>query len=420
MLTEQRFVELYRLAQELHASGADAAARELYFHLFDRGGEAGGYGVVRLTFVLRELAELARPARDGQNGQDGRGDDAEATHALDGLLARRDAREAAAERGDAGFVVLQELVALNRALGEGERSYRLYRTLHERSAGGGERAVELSATVHVLGELVREELVPRDPERLARAIFHERLRARVAEAAAVAAELLEERVIGGETAGGGAAGGETAAGHREATRRAHRLMEIAAEARRLAEDLLEEARREDAEVPREMVELCRETEKVLEPARLRACLVHDETGRQALAALRGETDELVRRHLPGAEAAAEELQGRVVGLAGEVAQTIAAERVREDFVRRRLSEDGDRELAGWTEQKVRGDGLLVYEVLLRVGEVDVAENLANWLLAYRQDEDMYLALIAAARRADQTAVVDRLNEEAQRALVGGG
>jgi hypothetical protein len=197
-------------------------------------------------------------------------------------------------------------------------------------------------------------------------------------------------------------------------------MEIAAEARRLAEDLLEEARREDAEVPREMVDLCREAEKVLEPQRLHACLVHDETGRQALVALRGETDELVRRHVTGAEAAAEELQGRVVGLAGEVAQTIAAERVREDFARRRRPEDADRELAGWTEQKVRGDGLMVYEVLLRIGEVDVAENLANWLLAYRQDEDMYLALIAAARRADQTAVVDRLNEEAQRALVGGG
>jgi hypothetical protein len=413
VLTEQRFFDLYRLAQELQATGAEAAARELYFHLFDRGADAGGYGVVRLTFVLRELGEMAQPTLGGEGGEGGEGG-VEARRALDGLVARRDEREEAAERGEAGFRSLQEMVALNRALGDSERSYRLYRGLHERSArgggGGGGEGPELSGIVHVLGELVREELVPRDPQRLAREIFHQRLRARVAEAAAVAALLLE-----GRAAGGGESGtrGDADTDH-------HRhLLNLGTEARRLCGDLLEEARREPEEVPREVVDLAREAERVLEAQRLRAALVRDAAGRQALAALRSEADALVERHgLDPASPAAERLHARVVELAGDVARTIGEERVREDFARRRAAGEADAELTRWTETKVRGDGLLVYEVLLRIGEVDTAESLSAWLLAYRQDEEMYLKLIDAARRTGHEEVVDRLNEEAQRALVG--
>ena len=408
MLNETRFEKLYRCAQELHAMGADAAAREIYFYLFDFGTDAGGYGVVRLTFVLHELGDLAQPAGGGKPGS---GDDREAQRAWEGLEERRDAREAVAKSGEAGFRELQEMVALNRAMGEPERSFELYRSLHKQSAGGDPNA-ELSSTVRTLGELVREELVPRDPERLARAIFHQRLRARVAEMAAVASALLAGRAVGGDRPGG----------HDEAeTPRAGRLQELGTESHALAEELLQQARRAGSEAPEEMVTFCREVKKVFDPPRLRAALVHDEAGRQHLTALVDESRELVQRHaLDPAEPPAEQLHARVVDLAGEVAETIAGQRVTEDFALPTVAGQSERSIAGYVETKVRGDGLLVFEVLLRIGEEALAERLSSWLLAYRQDEEMYMALIAAARRAGHQDLVDRLNEEAQRALVGGG
>ena len=123
MLTETKFKELYQEALRASAVGASAAARERLFYLFDQGRTVGGYGVVRLSFVLRELAGLADLANSGR--------DAEADQALKGLQQRRSAREALARGAKAGFTELQELVALNQALADPQRSRALYRELRE-------------------------------------------------------------------------------------------------------------------------------------------------------------------------------------------------------------------------------------------------------------------------------------------------
>src|SRR6185369_14477539 len=61
--------------------------------------------------------------------------------------------------------------------------------------------------------------------------------------------------------------------------------------------------------------------------------------------------------------------------------------------------------------------LLVYEVLLRIDDEAVAEKVGAWLLAFRQDGEMYSNLLEATRRARKPDIESRLREEAERLMI---
>ncbi len=396
MLTETRFRDLYKLSLELTAEGAYAASREILFYLFDRGQEAGGYGVVRLTFVLRDLATLAEVGGSGERGQ-------EAKRAYEGLVERRDSREKEAVAGTAGFVELQELVALNRALGQKERSFALFRKLQKDDG--------TADTAQTLGGLLRDELTPRDPHLLVEEILHQRMRDHLYRFVELAGGLVETRA---DSADGTAP-----------SRQRHQVRQAAGKLRDLAGKL----RRPDGggeggaaakagDGPR--TALAEEVWELTDPRRLTGALGDGEAANQRLRTLTAEGRDLVERYAVDAEnKLADDLYERVLEVAAEVAESISELRVQEDFRDEAKAEKAQKAVQDFADRKVRQDGLLVYEVLLRLGETESAERMAAWLLAYRQDEDMYLQLIQAARRSEQPEVEEELNEEAQRVLVGG-
>lgn len=417
MLTETEFLDNYQLALKLRHQGDVANAREILFLLFDRGRHVGGCGAVRLTFVLGDLAELAGVGR--------RRREAEAEQTLERLRAYRDEREAAARAGDAAFVELQELVALNRVLGRGERSADLLRRLRQdlEEEGGDAGDGDRRQTVDVLADLVRREIAPDDPEELVQEIHHHRLRGRLARLTRTVHELLDTH----PAAATGRATGDDGA---RAAALARDLEELAADCRRLAAQVhdpeagtvgrvREELR---GRVREEIAELARETFVLLgEPLRLQldeAAADRDELRRQVehLRDLARHARTLSARHgLDGSGDRGAELERRVIEMAADVATAIAEQRVWEDFD---LPEDSSRgELAEWLDKKVRHDGLLVYDVLLRLGDPR-AERMADWLLAYRQDEQMYQSLLTTTRRTGHPEMERRLGEEASRLMAG--
>lgn len=419
MLTETEFLDNYQLALKLRHQGDVANAREILFLLFDRGRHVGGCGAVRLTFVLGDLAELAGVGR--------RRRDAEAEQTLDRLRAYRDEREAAARAGEAAFVELQELVALNRVLGRGERSAdllrRLRQELEEGGGGDGGDGSDHGHTVSTLADLVRGEIAPDDPEELVQEIHHHRLRGRLARLTRTVHELLDTHPAAASSRGAPTDGARAAA-------LAGDLEELAADCRRLAAQVhdpeagtvgrvREELR---GRVREEIAELARETWVLLgEPLRLQldeATTDRDELRRQVehLRELARRARRLSARHgLDGSGDRGAELERRVIEMAADVATAIAEQRVWEDFD---LPEDSSRgELAEWLDKKVRHDGLLVYDVLLRLGDPR-AERMADWLLAYRQDEQMYQSLLTTTRRTGHPEMERRLGEEVSRLMAG--
>lgn len=416
MLTETEFLDNYRLAQTLRHQGDVANAREILFLLFDRGRHVGGCGAVRLTFVLGDLAELAGVGR--------RRPDEAALDTLQRLRVHRDEREEAARSGEAAFVELQELVALNRVLGQPERSADLVRRLqHELADAAGDGGEERQRTVSTLADLVRHEIAPDDPEELVQEIWHHRLRGRLAQLTRTVHELLDAD----RTAASRRASVEDSAG---AAGLARRLEELAGDCRRLAVRVHDpeagsvgRVRRElRGRVRDEVAELARETWLLLgEPLRLSPldASADDAALRQRAERLRDlarRARTLSARHgLDETGDRGEELERRVLEMAADVATAIAEQRVWEDF---RQPDDADRdELEAWLDKKVRHDGLLVYAVLLRL-EDERAERMADWLLAYRPDAEMYRALLDTTRRTGHAEMERRLGEEASRLAVG--
>jgi hypothetical protein len=55
--------------------------------------------------------------------------------------------------------------------------------------------------------------------------------------------------------------------------------------------------------------------------------------------------------------------------------------------------------------------------LLRIDDDAVAEKVGAWLLAFRQDGEMYSSLLEATRRARKPDIESRLREEAERLMI---
>lgn len=387
MLTEQKFKELYEQASRLRTVGADGAAREVLLFLFDHGETAGGYGVVRLSFVLRELTELA-----GLSGTAGASDSGEAQKTRQALEERRDAREGAARKGDADFNQLQELVALNRALSDPQRSMTLYKSLQEPAR----THPQIAEIRRMLAGLVREDILPADAERIADQIQLEKLKRQILE--------LSRRVA------------ELAAG--QPREQQLRLLVVSAKAVADKYRTQEELPR-DAQERRFLAELSREIASLFHRhALLRGLpqgLAQGDDARARLESLSRDLVALVARHeINGDLLQDEELRESLVKLARKVAAHISEHRIQEDFG----SEGGVRlpDYSDLLSERITRDGLLVYEVLLRIDDESMAEKVGAWLLAFHQDAEMYSNLLAAARRARKPDVESRLREDAERLM----
>lgn len=417
MLNESLFLESYELAQQARNQGDVANAREILFLLFDRGRHVAGCGVVRLTFVLDDLAELAR-VRDRYR-------DAEAQQTLERLRGQRDERERSARDGEAAFVELQELVALNRVLGEGQRSAELlHRLRQENGHGDGQRAVVL----HTLEGLVEdEEATPWDAERLVQTIFHHRLRGQLASFTRTVHEFLACSPGEGMHGDGRRQGGDP----QVLAALASRLEEVAGEVRRSAgrfhdpdAGTVGRLRPEvHPEVREQVEELARDAFLLLGRSPLRVRLQEAAAGRPEPAALGREVarlEELARearilstRHgLDEDREHGRQLEHRLLRMAGDVAGSIAEHRIWEDFLRE--CKPARTRLEGDLERDIRSRGLLVFEVFLRLDQEERAERMANWLLAFRQNVEMYDELIAIVRRSHHPDLEHRLTAEAQR------
>lgn len=386
MTNETRFKEIYQQAERLRATqGGVAAAGELLLYLFDHGRNAGGYGVVRLSFVLRDLAALADLANPRPEPA--------AKHLRAALLKRRDEREQLARQGEAGFAELQELVALHRALGQPQRSRALYQELHDRSRN----EIEIAEIRRLLSGLMLETLPPGDAERIAEQYENERLKRLTLE--------LERRVT--------------------------------------AE--LAEAEPQDGEVRR----LAAEIKKLSDPFRAYAerDLPRSEAGKREGAALYTDLAELLSRHsLTGPPSTGDPVKVRLwrlsrdlsplldrhdirdgllrdrdihvqlLAVAREMAARIAEARIADDFATPDTQPSLEHKEA--LASRIQHDGLLAYEALLRIGDDGMAQRVGSWLLAFRQNEEQYASLAAAARRARKPALESRLQEEALRLANG--
>ncbi|HEY8019473.1 MAG TPA: hypothetical protein VIH93_00135 [Thermoanaerobaculia bacterium] len=385
MLTETRFKEIYDQAERLRAVGGYAAAGELLLFLFDHGRDVGGYGAVRLSFVLRDLAELADLANPRP--------DPTAQRIRHGLEARRDERERLASRGDAGFTEVQELLALNRALGQPQRSFDLYQGLQ---APSREHA-EIAAVRKVLAGLMLEEILPGDAEKIAEQFAYEQLKRRLLEL---------DREVATELAAAAPQEGE-------ARRIAAEIKALCDPHRIAGEKDLPRSEQEK----RRLAELARDTAALLERHALLTAAPAGEEIRDRLPRLARELRELIARHEIRADLLRDaDIREQLVRLARGVAGLIAESRIAEDFAladARPLAEIQDALAA-----RIRHDGLLAYEALLRIGEDAAAERTGSWLLAFRQDEETYSSLVTAARRARKPKIESRLQEEAQRLLIG--
>lgn len=380
-MTEEKFKELYEQAGRLRVMGASAAARGLLWFLFDQGRDVGGYGVVRLSFVLRDLAELA-----GLGRTDNAPRDDEEQQALDELKKRRDEREGAVRQGLASFSDLQELVALNRYLGEPQRSF----DLHEQLQGLLRTRPELAETRKALGGLLLEEILPRDAEKIADQILHEKLKRWILELSLHLREMLARNELHDP------------------------------ELARLVRDIRAEGdRHRHRELPREEIKrqsaaLARDAAEVLAQHRLAEGTPVG--GREQVESLARDFSHLIQRYEIRPDLLQDmELRERVVKLARDVAGQISDYRIDEDF-----GEEDSRLPAALQEgviARIERNGLLAYEVLLRIGDETLAERVGSWLLAFRQDTEMYASLAGAARRARKPGVETRLQEEAQRLLI---
>jgi hypothetical protein len=384
VLTEHKFKELYEQAGRLRAVGADGAAREVLLFLFDHGESAGGYGVVRLSFVLRELSELA-----GLSGTSGGDENGEAKKSRKALEERRDARESAASQGAADFNQLQELVALNRTLGDAERSMALYKNLQEPAR----EQPQVAEIRKMLSGLLREDVLPTDAEKIADQIQREKLKRQILE--------LSRRVA------------ELAAG--QPREQQLRLLVISAKALSDKYRTQEDLPRNDEE-KRYLAELSREVAALFHRHALLRGLPQGDDARARLESLSKDLVALVARYeINGDLLQDEELRAGIVKLARKVATQISDYRIEEDFG----GEGGVRlpEYRTLLGEKIARDGLLVYEVLLRIDDDEVAEKVGAWLLAFRQDGEMYSNLLAATRRAKKTDIESRLREEAERLMI---
>ncbi|HJX29992.1 MAG TPA: hypothetical protein VJ885_18980 [Thermoanaerobaculia bacterium] len=381
-MTEEKFKELYEQAARLRAMGASAAARGLLSFLFDQGRDVGGYGVVRLSFVLRDLAELA-----GLDRTDGTPRGPEEQQALDDLKKRRDEREGAVRQGLASFVDLQELVALNRYLGEPQRSFDLHDKLQELMR----TRPELAETRKAMGGLLLEEILPRDAEKIADQILHEKLKRWILELSQHLRDMLTRNQLNDPQL-------------------ARLVRDIRAEGDRYRN---REALPRD-EMRRQATMLARDTADLLSRHRMA-----DGTpvgGREQVESLLRDLSQLIQRSEIRPDLLQDqELRDRVVKLARDVAGQISDYRIDEDFG------EGDAKLPPALQQgltaKIERNGLLAYEVLLRIGDEALAERVGSWLLAFRQDTETYASLAGAARRSRKPAVETRLQEEAQRLLI---
>ena len=381
VLTEYKFKELYDKANHLRAVGAEGAAREVLLFLFDYGDAAGGYGVVRLTFVLRDLSELA-----GLTGQD---HGTEGKKALQELAERRDAREAAARKGDADFNQLQELVALNRTLNEPQRTMALYKDLQEPARTQPEAA----ESRQMLADLLREDVFLTDAEKIADQILLEKLKRRVLE--------LSHRVA------------ELSAGQP----REVELRQLVIAAKNLSDRYrtLDDLPRGD-EVKQRLVNLSREIAGLFQRHALLRGLPQGADARPRLEAMAHDLVALAARYDIKREMLLDEEQrDGILRLARKVASQISEYRIEEDFGAETANRTAEmRALLG---EKIARDGLLVYEVLLRIDDEAIAEKVGAWLLAFRQDGEMYSNLLEATRRARKPDIESRLREEAERLMI---
>lgn len=381
-MTEEKFKELYEQASHLRAIGANAAARGLLWFLFDQGQSVGGYGVVRLSFVLRELAELA-----GLNRTDGTPRDPEEQQALDDLKKRRDEREGAVRQGLASFVEMQELVALNRYLGEPQRSFDLHDQLQELIR----KRPELAETRKALGGLLLKEMLPGDAEEIADQILYEKLKRWILELSSHLRDMLARNQLNDPEL-------------------ARLVRNIRTESDRYRN---RKALPRD-ETRRKATDLARDTADLLSRHRLAEGVPVG--GREQSESFARDFSQLIERHGIRRDLLQdEELRDRVVKLARDVAGQISDYRIDEDFG------EGDAKLSptlleGLTA-KIERNGLLAYEVLLRISEETLAERVGSWLLAFRQDTEMYEKLVRASRSARRPDVEARLQEEAQRLLI---
>lgn len=396
MLTETKFKQLYEEASRFRDTGNPGTAREILLFLFDAGRSAGGYGVARLSFVLGDLAEIA------QVGKPRRGEEAEKT--LAALVERRDARERLARGGEAGFTELQELVALNQSLAEPERSRALYREL----AAAAPESEELEAARHTLGSLLVDAALPDDVEAILRWIDFAALKRLVVTFTRRVAERKDD----------------LAAAPPAETEVRDRAVASLREVADLIKVLLDRYRGQQAESgPRDpkwqLVALARQVKELLDRygllSQAEGGKVPPDSGRLVpwLQKLASELDGLVADHRiePGVQEE-EALRRQVKERARDVALLICEVRVHEDF-----GPPLDKAMSSFLEARIRREGLLVYEVLLRQGEEALAETLASWMLAFRLTKEMYADLLEGARRAGNPRMQDKLRDEARR-LVG--
>ncbi len=175
-LTEQQFEHFYRHALRFRNQGLLDAARDTYLLLFDRSREVGGFGVTRLSFVIDDLMVVLREIDDaGTASSDASGSAAESPFAP--VEARRNLAEERICTGVGGFIDAQEVVALNRALGQPQRSAELYDSLaaHELDTALGsepqdeysQRDAAIRRAREELGHLIWRELAPKDSAELA-------------------------------------------------------------------------------------------------------------------------------------------------------------------------------------------------------------------------------------------------------------
>lgn len=172
-LTEQQFEHFYRHALRFRNQGLLEAARDTYLLLFDRGREVGGFGVTRLSFVVDDLMVVLREiAAASSSASAGSSEPSEPPFAP--VEARRNLAEERICTGVGGFVDAQEVVALNRALDQPQRSAELYDSLASYDQSGepgaerSQRDAAIRAAREELGYLIWRDLAPAEPAELAR------------------------------------------------------------------------------------------------------------------------------------------------------------------------------------------------------------------------------------------------------------
>jgi len=376
MLTERKFQELYQEALKARAIGHHAAARDRLLYLFDHGRTVGGFGVTRLSFVLRELSELAEP----ESRTRGR----EAQQTLASLQQRRDRREAQVRQGQAGFIEIQELLALNRALAQPRRSLELYRELESAE----NPSPDLVAERQTFSDLLPEEIpLAADAEAILIQYRLERLKR----------DLLDlQREVDGRLAAGPPADGDD--GGSTAVLRG-RLDPV--------RDLVSRPGEDDKAC---LAALARDSWELLSRYPMPPSAGDPRTVLEKLS--KGLARLIDHYKILEDRLRDDAILAQVDRLARGVATLICEQRVDQDFPDPELAlPEGYRSAL---EGRVRNEGLVAYEVLLRSGQDAKAATLESWLLSFCADREMYEGLLAAARRTGTESVQGHLTYEAGR------